>query len=202
MSERISRNPERLRDQITMVPPAITGVGAQWPSAAPTTVAVTTSLTTLNTAINSVATLEAQLKVARQTLNTSVKGSVTVMKQIDAATDLLYTPAGAQKTNFGLPPKGVTPLPPLAKLTDLRTADGPKAGSIFFKWESIAGATYEVKWFADYKLNMLVGSDTVTRSELTVYGLTSGSQYWLVVRPVRGGQYGAWSDAATRVACV
>ena len=123
------------------------------------------------------------------------------MKGIDEATDMLYGPSGAQKNNFGLTPKGA-PIAPLHRLTDIKTKDGLLPGSIFFDYENIEGATYEVQWFTDSALTQMVGSAVSTRSDFTITGLTSGTQYWMHVRPQRGGQTAAWSDPATRVAPV
>jgi predicted phage tail protein len=46
----------------------------------------------------------------------------------------------------------------------------------------------------------MVGSQTVTKSELEIEGLARGNQYWIRVRAVRAGKIGPWSDEATRVA--
>ncbi|MBX7131139.1 MAG: fibronectin type III domain-containing protein [Fimbriimonadaceae bacterium] len=122
------------------------------------------------------------------------------MKAIDEATDFLYGPAGAQKTNFGLPPKGQPSQTSLEKLIEIRTADGLPAHSILFDWENIQNATYEIQWFTNSALTALVGSAVSTQSEFTITGLTVGTQYWMIVRPVRGGEFGPWSDPATRIA--
>jgi hypothetical protein len=122
------------------------------------------------------------------------------MQRVDEATDSLYGPDGAQKLNFGLPPKGTGTIDPLVKLTDLKVYDGLLPGSIRFDFENIDGASYEVVWATDSAFNNVVGSAVSTQSEYMIAGLTSGTQYWMRVRPVRGGQSAPWSDPATRVA--
>ena len=78
----------------------------------------------------------------------------------------------------------------------------PTPNSILFDWESIVGASYEIKWFSNAPMTQLVGSATSTASEYVISGLTPGQQYWMSVRPVRGSETGPWSDPATRVANV
>lgn len=46
----------------------------------------------------------------------------------------------------------------------------------------------------------MIGSATVTASELEVQGLERGKQYWFRVRAVRANQPRPWSGQATRVA--
>lgn len=125
-------------------------------------------------------------------------GYDTMTEVIRAAT-LLYGPDGAELNSFGVTPEG-SPLPPLAKLTNIVVSDGNLPGSILFDWESIEGATYEVQWATDSAFTAIVGSATSTQSEYMIAGLTSGTQYWMRVRPIRGSQNAAWSDPATRVA--
>ena len=88
------------------------------------------------------------------------------------------------------------------KLIEIRTLDDPTPNSILFDWESIVGASYEIKWFSNAPMTQLVGSATSTASEYVISGLTPGQQYWMIVRPVRGSETGPWSDPATRVANV
>jgi hypothetical protein len=79
-------------------------------------------------------------------------------------------------------------------------ADGTHPASIFVDFDSVDGAVYEVQWFSDAPLTQMVGSSTVTESQIEITGLTRGSQYWVRVRAVRASQPGPWSDQATRVA--
>jgi hypothetical protein len=48
----------------------------------------------------------------------------------------------------------------------------------------------------------LVGSCTVTESQIEITGLERGKQYWVRVGAVRAGQQGPWSDRAIRVAII
>ena len=41
----------------------------------------------------------------------------------------------------------------------------PTPNSILFDWESIVGASYEIKWFSNAPMTQLVGSATSTASE-------------------------------------
>ena len=88
------------------------------------------------------------------------------------------------------------------------TKDGTHPASIWVDWDSVEGAVYEIQWFtaglrpppSDAPLTQMIGSATVTASELEVQGLVRGNQYWFRVRAVRASQPGPWSDQATRVA--
>jgi hypothetical protein len=64
----------------------------------------------------------------------------------------------------------------------------------------VEGAVYEVQWFADAAMTQMVGSQTVTKSELEIESLARGNQYWIRVRAVRAGKTGPWLDEATKVA--
>lgn len=200
-SSRIKRKPEEARDQITTAIAGITALGAGWPTNAPTSLACTTAKNDLATAITDADAKEAAWKTANQLRDHKRDAVVALMVQIDEATDSLYTPSGAEKANFGLTPKG-SPIPPLHKLTDIRVSDGLIAGSLFFDWENIEGASYEVEWFTDSALTQKIGSAASTASEFVISGLTPGTQYWMHVRPHRGGDTAVWSDPATRVAPV
>lgn len=174
---RIKTRPDELRDQLTTASAAALAAGASWPASAPSPAVLTGAATDIN-----------------------VESGTELMKLVDEATDFLYGPGGAQKLNFGLPPKGTPESDELHKLVEIRTTDGLPAHSIFFDWESIKRASYEIQWFTDSALTNMVGSAVSTQSEFTITGLTAGTQYWMVVRPIRGSAFGPWSDPATRIA--
>lgn len=197
---RIKTRPDELRDQLNTASAAATAAGLAWPGTAPTPAAITAAATAINASLTSIAASEGTLATQRQTRDTNVASGTTIMQAVDEATDFLYGPDGAEKVNFALPPKGSGSLPPLVKLTDIRVSDGIPSKSIFFDWEAIQGASYEVGWFTDSALTQQVGTAVSTQSEYTITGLTTGTQYWMRVRPSRGGQFGPWSDPATRVA--
>ncbi len=197
---RIKTRPDELRDQLNTASLAATAAGLAWPATAPTPAAITAAATAINTSLTSIATTEGTLATQRQTRDTNVTTGRGIMTDVDEATDFLYGADGAQKVNFGLPPKGSGSIDPLVKLTDIRTSDGIPAQSIFFDWENIQGATYEVVWATNSTFTTVIGTAVSTQSEYTITGLTAGTQYWMRVRPVRGGQFGPWSDPATRVA--
>lgn len=198
---RISRNAAVLRDQLTDAIDAITAAetATTWPPTAPTSAEVTAVRDALATSItdtdNSKDAWQADAQLKRKNVGTSYD---TLTKVIQAAT-LLYGPSGAELNNFGVTPEG-SPLPALAKLTNIVVGDGNLPGSLLFDWENIEGATYEVQWATDSAFSSIVGSATSTQSEYMIAGLTSGTQYWMRVRPIRGSQNAAWSDPATRVA--
>ena len=204
-SDRIKKRPDELRDQLLQAAAAIADFiagGGIWPANAPTEAECTAAANAIDTNITNINNFESGMAAERQSRDGNVDSGQDTVRGVDEATDSLFTPAGAEKVAFGLPPKGATPIQPLAKLTDIKTFDGLLAGSIRFDWENIQGATFEVKWFTDSALTQLVGSAVSTQSEMEISGLTPGVQYWMIVRPVRGGQFGPWSDPATRVANV
>jgi hypothetical protein len=204
MAERIQRRPDALRDQLNQAAAqiAVEEGSGNWPASSPTSIAVTAAATAINTSLTTINGLEADLGTARQTRDTNVTTGVGIMREIDETTDALYGPDGAEKLAFGLPPKGSGTGEALVKLVEIRTFDGTPANSIRFDFENIDGATYEVQWSTVSDFATLVGTAVSTQSEYTISGLTAGTQYWMRVRPVRGGQQGPWSDPATRVAPV
>lgn len=201
MADRIKRKPSELIQQLNTAIAGINTLGGGWPTSAPNKAAVQTAHDDLQTALADWEASVATTKVKAQTRDAKTTAGTTIMQRVDEATDFLYGPSGAEKSNFGLAPKGAA-IPPLHKLVNIVVEDGLVHGSIRFDWENIEGATFEVQWFSDSALTAMVGSATSTRSEFTISGLTSGTQYWMHVRPLRGGQAAAWSDPATRVAPV
>ncbi|MEX2242905.1 MAG: fibronectin type III domain-containing protein [Fimbriimonadaceae bacterium] len=196
---RISKNAAVLRDQLTDAIAGITAAGLNWPTTAPTSAQVTTQRDALAAKIISTDAAKDTWQVEGELKRLEIGGSYDMLTKVVQAATLLHGPSSAEMNNYGVSPEGV-PLPPLAKLTDLKTADGNLPGSVLFDWENIEGASYEVQWASDSAFNNMVGSATATQSEYMVAGLTSGTQYWMRVRPVRGSQTAPWSDPATRVA--
>ncbi len=179
---------------------AITALGPGWPSSGPALLAVTTAKNDLATSITDADAAEAAWKIKNQTRGTKTNNGIAIADSVLRTAVALYGENGAELANFGFSPGGHQEA--LHKLVEIVTQDGLSAGSIRFDWENIGGATFEVQWFSDSGLTMMVGSATSTRSEFTISGLTSGTQYWMHVRPHRGGQSAPWSDPATRVAPV
>jgi hypothetical protein len=202
MPERIRKNAAALRDQLTQAATAVENLGAGWPASAPTLVQIEAARDNLATSITDTDTKEDAWKVAGQLKTTRITAGVDIMKKVDEATDLLYGPGGAEKNNFGLPPKGAA-IEPLHKLVEIVVTDGPVSGSLKFDWESIEGASYEAQWSSTSNFATIIGSATsASASDYIISGLTPGTQYWMRVRPVRGGDIAEWSDPATRVAPV
>mgnify|MGYP000937837823 CR=1 FL=1 len=202
MASRISRKPDELSAQCVQAGVGITAAGATWPPSAPGAADVTSAGTSLESSLQTIATVEAQLKGLRQTLETDTDYARGLMEKVDQATDLLYGPDGPEKINFGLDPKKTTRTPSGTpeQVVIGAFADGTQPASLFVDFDSVDAAAYEVQWFSDAPLTQLVGSATVTNSEIEIPGLTRGNQYWIRVRAVRAGQPGPWSDQATRIA--
>lgn len=200
MATRIKKDALGLKDQLTQAIAGITALGPGWPAGAPAAAAVTTIRDNLGTSITDTDTKEDAWKVAAQLKVTRITAGMGVMKTIDEYTDALYGTGGAEKNNFGLPPKGLQD-EALHKLIEIVVTDGPVPGSLKFDWESIEGASYEAQWSTTSNFATIVGSATsASSSDYIISGLTPGTQYWMRVRPLRGGQVADWSDPATRVA--
>jgi hypothetical protein len=164
--------------------------------------ATTTARGNIATSITDTDAKQDAWKVAGQLKGTRVLAGIEIMKKVDEFTDALYTPSGAEKNNFGLPPKGAA-IDPQPKLIEIVVTDGPIAGSLMFDWESIEGASYEVQWAANPGLSPIVGSAiSASTSDTIIGGLTPGIQYWMHVRPMRGSESAQWSDPAPKIAPV
>jgi len=202
MARRISLNATTLLNQITQAHAAAVAAGAAWPASAPSVAALNTAKGNLQTSITDTDAAEAAWKIEAEKKRQNVAECVELMKGVDEATDLLYGPGGAQKNSFGLAPKG-SPIDALHTLVEIKVTDGPVPGSLKFDWESIEGASYEVQWSTASDFATMTGSAaSASASEFIISGLTPGTQYWMRVRALRGGQATAWSDPATRVAPV
>ena len=202
MADRIRRDAQGCLDQLTQAAAAIEALGAAWPAAAPTLPQVEAARDNISTSITDTDAKKDAWQVAGQLKGTRVDTGVGYMERIDDATTLLYGPSGAEKNNFGLTPLGA-PLPPLHKLIEIVFTDGLVAGSLKADWESIEGASYEVQWSNTSNFATIIGSAiSASASDYVISGLVPGTQYWMRVRPVRGGQTAEWSDPATRVAPV
>jgi len=207
MAERISRKPDELAQQCDRAHNAIGGEPA-WPAppAAPIAMTLLTRSQNLTTQLSVINSFESQLRAARQAMKPFIEDAREDMLKVDQATDLLYGEDSAKKIQFGLDPKkpagGATTGAGggIEQVIIRATKDGTHPASIWVDWEAVEGAAYEIQWFTDAPLTQMIGSATVTASELEVQGLQQGQQYWFRVRAVRASNAGPWSDQATRVA--
>jgi len=199
-----SRNPSVLAKLALEAASNIPGV-PDWPASAPTVADLQTPAGNIVTLDESIQNLEDSLRIARQQRRDEGAELYALMRKVDTATDLIYGDESAQKTRFGCEPRkaaGSPGPPPLKKLTIVRIADGTLPGSIFVDFDAIEGAVYEIEWSTDANFGTITGTKTATASEGTADGLTMGTQYWIRVRADRAGEFGPWSDPATRVANV
>jgi len=199
---RIPTKPTELRDQLSQ---AVAGIGAEanWPLTAPSLIEVGGLAGNISGAITQVDNLKSQLAQARADLHANRDQSVDMMKRIDEVTDGLYGPGGAEKNNFGLPPKKTThgESEPLDQIVITKVEDGISPASIFVDWDSESGAAaYQIEWYTDSAMTQQIGNAAISASEYEIAGLTSAQSYWIRVRAIRGSEYGPWSDPATRVA--
>ena len=214
MAERISSKPDVLAQQCDRAYHAIGGEPA-WPAppAAPIAMTLLTRSQNLTTQLSVINSLESQLRDARQVIKPFIEDAREDMLKVDQATDLLYGEDSAKKIQFGLSPKKPAGgagsgagagagggAGGIEQVVIRATADGTHPASIWVDWEAVEGAVYEIQWFTDAPLTHMIGSATVTASELEVQGLVLGQQYWFRVRAVRASNAGPWSDQATRVA--
>ena len=207
MAERISRKPDELAQQCDRAHNAIGGE-PNWPTTAPIAMTLLTRSQNLTTQLSVINVLESQLRDARQVIKPFIEDAREDMHKVDQATDLLYGEDSAKKIQFGLSPKKPTGGAAttgaggggIERVIIRAIEDGTHPASIWVDWESVEGAVYEIQWFTDAPLTQMIGSATVTASELEVQGLVLGQQYWFRVRAVRASNAGPWSDQATRVA--
>lgn len=201
MQKRIGDTAKKLIEQLRQAKAAAAALGAGWPSSAPSVPELELALTELQTADSEALAAEAAVKVKRQGRRGKMKPAQDKVRRVDLATDMLFGRDDARKREFGLEPWGKKG-EEIGRLIRIVLEDGPIPGSIRADWEHIDGCTYEVRWFTDDALKETVGMGVSTRSEYIVSGLTPGTQYWITIRPLRGGRSGPVSDPATRVAPV
>ena len=196
---RISRKASGVRNQIARAVAGITDLGAGWPADAPTLAEVTAAHDDLASAIADADAKEAAWKIAAEAKRGRMGDAIEILKLVDRYTDALYSSTSVEKLRFGLEPKGKQ-MPPLGRLLRIVLSDGPDRGTFRFDWEAVKNAVYEVQWSEADDFSTLKGSGVSTSSSFVIFGLEPGVQYWVRVRPVRGGQIAPWSDPATRIA--
>jgi len=94
-------------------------------------------------------------------------------------------------------PIGTLPAP-----GNLIVTAGDNDGELDPDWDSVRGATsYVVQKSADpFSSTTWQNAGVVTKSKMTVTGLTSGDKYWFRVAAVGSAGQGPWSDPATKIA--
>jgi hypothetical protein len=198
---RISGTANGVRDQITKAVTGVANAGAAWPAEAPTLAEITAVRDDLAAAIADTSQKQAAWKTAAGEKRRHMRTAVEMLKIIDRYTDALYSANSAAKLQFGLDPKG-REMPPLEKLDRILLIDGPEPGALRMDWNAIKNAVYEIQWSGSDDFASLAGSGVSTSSAFVIFGLDAGTQYWVRVRPVRGGQIASWSMPRTRIAPV
>lgn len=81
----------------------------------------------------------------------------------------------------------------------LTTSDN--AGALDVHWDALSGAkSFEVQTSPDpFTTTSWVTADTLTNSQTTLTGFTSGAKIWVRVRAINSAGKGAWSDVATKI---
>jgi len=197
--KRFSATASGVRNQIARAVAGITDLGAGWPADAPTLAQVTAAHDALAAAIVDTDAKEAAWKVAAEAKRGAMGDALEILKAVDRYTDALYSSGSAEKLKFGLEPKGQQ-LQPLETLLRIELRDGPEPGSLRFDWNPMRNAVYEIQWSEADDFSSLKGSGVSTSSAFVILGLDPGKQYWVRVRPVRGGKSAPWCDPATRIA--
>jgi len=202
MASRIKKDAVGLRDQLTQAIAGATALGLGWPSQAPSIATMTAARDDIDDSITDTDAKKAAWQVAGQLKGTRVDVGFPIMVKVDEVTTVLYGRDGAEKNSFGIVPEGA-PMEPLHKLIEIVFTDGPVPGSLKADWEPIDGASYEVQWASTADFATVLGSATsASASDYIISGLVPGTQYWMRVRPIRGGVTEMWSDPATRIAPV
>lgn len=196
---RISTKASGVRNQIARAILGITELGAGWPPDAPDLAQVTAIHDALASAIADADSKEAAWRSSAQIKRQCLRAAIELLRIIDCYTDALYSSSSVEKLKFGLEPKG-KPMLPLERLLRIVLSDGPDRGTFRFDWEAVKNAVYEIQWSEADDFSSLKGSGVSTSSAFVIFGLEPGVQYWVRVRPVRGGQIAPWSDPATRIA--
>lgn len=153
-------------------------------------------------ATKSIADLEQQLKVARQTAGPIVDAAAAATETMarrceDAFAD---NPAGATAVGFTV--AGNTPSAPGAfgAPQDLSTSMNESQGAIDWQCHPVAGATnYELETTADPVHGPWTRQESSTRSRGTIPGLPSGTRIYLRVRANGPKGPGPWSELSDRM---
>lgn len=161
---------------------------------------ITTKNTTFNTKMQTIATLEAQLRTAyseKEDARAELEQELTYLANyVEGAAkgDAAKIESAGMQVRSGTTPVGTPEAP-----TGLTATFGDFDGEIDLSWEPVKGAaTYEVDFRLHNGTAEWARAKSTTSSRTTVGGMTSGQQYAFRVRAVGSAGPGPWSDETVK----
>jgi hypothetical protein len=164
---------------------------------------ITDTTTDVQTANNNANQARMESKAKTSTLNELAEKLRGMLSQLASYVDNIANGKDAVIQSAGMDVKaaasaGAVPSVP----TGFETTTGDNDGSFDLGWNAVEGAS---SYVVERSLAGPPAADwqhqaTVTKSRMTVEGLTSGTRYWFRVAAVAAKGQGGWSDISTRIA--
>ena len=175
---------------------------ANVPSPNPTLVELGTLITTAETKLTAVNTLEESLQAARLDLESALDALDDGLTQ-EAAYVQDVTGGDAVKiatTNMPLR-RPNEPIGPLGQVLELAVKEGAYEGELKASWAKLRGAkSYDVQISVDpFTPATWRGVEPSTKVRTVIGGQTPGAKMWVRVRGIGKGDPGPWSDPATKI---
>lgn len=180
---------------------AMTG-NANFTTPVPTLSAFGTLITAAQTAMTAHENAQTAAKQATVNKVTNMTALLAGLSQLATYVDLTANGDQAKILSAGMNVKAVgTPAGVPDQVANLSITSSESEGALDLQWDRLPGAkSYEVQLSPDPMTSTSWGSKpSVTKSQTTVTGLTSGARMWARVRAIASAGPGAWSDPATKV---
>ena len=180
---------------------AMTG-NATFPTPNPTLPNYGTAITTLNTKNAAVVALQGQLGTAMSDRDAAEVNFDMLTKQLASYVDNIAMGDPVKIQSAGMDVKATpTPIGVPNQPANLSLTVSDADGQLDAQWDRVRGAkSYEIQISADpITSTSWQNRPSVTKSAVTLTGLTSGTKIWVRIRAIGASGPGAWSDPATKI---
>ncbi len=160
-----------------------------------------TKITSSTTKLTAAENLQATSKQATADKDTEIDQLKAMTMQLVGYVDLTANGDESKILSAGLSvraPKAPASTP--GQVQNLSVTAGDNEGSLDVHWDPNGGKSYEVQSSPDPMTSTsFVTRDTVTNSQTTLTGFTSGARIWTRVRAINSAGKGPWSDPAVKI---
>ncbi len=180
---------------------ALTG-NANFTTPVPALTTFGTAITAAQTALTASDNAAAASKQATANKDAAIAALTALANQLVNYVDLTANGDETKILSAGLSVRAArTPQTIPNQVMNLSLTTSDNAGALDVHWDSLSGAkSFEVQTSPDpFTTTSWVTADTLTNSQTTLTGFTSGSKLWVRVRAINSAGKGAWSDPATRI---
>jgi hypothetical protein len=192
---------EQLLQKALDIKSGLTG-NANFTTPTPSIAAVTTLITTAQSQLTACNAAQAAAKQATTDKNTAMDALRTALAtwgdyvQLTSGGDVSKIQSARIDVQSARTP---TVIP--NQVMNLAITASDNAGELDLQWDSLPNAkSYEIQISPDpVTATSWVSQPSVTRSQASITGLTSGARMWVRVRAVNAAGQGPWADVATKI---